>query len=386
MPSAYNTVNPGTYYNTVNPHAYASLGPAMPQAHTPSMTASQSSVSPSATSSAPPQALSQTVPQMQPQAAAQMHSQMQPQMQPQQPQTQSQMQPQMPMQTQAQAAPQMQTGRQPQTQPLMQPSQHQLQQHMAGFGMHPVPAPPPPPLPSAYTTVTNASAAPPSEPPPPSPTPQSQQDPTRGLSNESIPQVTPQLQAATSASTVGEQASRTSSQGQLVAPEPGVQQQQPQQLSPQVSLDAAPMQYSQQMQQTPFMSAQQPGFSQAMYGSVSGQPAMQPNQSFLYSSNSQPLQASYPSMHVPVVNAAGQYPSMSGQPTLTPSQPMFNSMGGDNTSQAVAYQNAMANAAAAYHAAATAYQSVQGQAPLQLGDKSASQPDPSAMSSNVPQQ
>jgi hypothetical protein len=208
------------------------------------------------------------------------------------------------------------------------------------------PPPPPPPLPSAYTTVTNAPAPPPSEPPPRS---TGTRDPPQDVSPAHQPH------------THGQQPQPTSPMSSALSHQPPVP-------TPQM-----------EQQQVPMMVQPHPMYNPAMYASISGQP-LAGNQSFLYSSASpqqlppQPQQA--PNAGGAPPNAMNPYPSMAGQP---------GAFAAGGAEQAAMYQSAMANAAAAYHAASTAYQSVQGHAPLAPRGHSQRQ-DPSAQSSNAPQQ
>lgn len=191
----------------------------------------------------------------------------------------------------------------------------------------PAPAPPPPPQPSSYVTVTNAPAPPPGGPPPPEVSPSAalqapQMSPGQAPDNSSVVQAPPKNS-------------------------PSV----PQQPSRSFERPGHPQQASKPAQQLP-----NPG----LYASGTSQPYLG-NQSFLY--QSVPHQTGQPE---------GQYNSVYGAPMQGPPNP----------DQAAMYQSAMANAAAAYHAAASAYQSVQGQAPFvpQAAQSSASQ-----QSSDVPQ-
>lgn len=352
MPSAYNTINPGMYYNTVNPLAYASVGVSAPNPSHP------------VPSTASPMH-SQTMPQIPMPQAAQVPPSA-PQTRPQQAQSTLQQAPQAP-QPRSHQVPQDQLVMQQMSQvqpPTQEPPQaqslSQQQQPIPGFGMNMLAVPPPPPLPSAYTTVTNAPAPPPLEPPPPA-SPSHPTSPPAPAAAPAAASVSAAAPAAAPAAAAEDQTRKAATEGQIVASEPVL----------------APHAHQQQM---PPPSMQQPGFNPALYGSVSGQPGMQ-SQSFLYASNGQPqFQASYPGMNAPVATpAVAQYPSMTGVPAMAASMPM------ENNPQAMAYQNAMANAAAAYHAAATAYQSVQGQAPLQPTGTNSSHPDPSSLSPNVSQ-
>jgi hypothetical protein len=372
LPSAYNTVNPGMYYNTVNPLAYSSVGSFM---QTPD---SAQSASPSSAAASSSNAALSGEPQSHPM------SHMQPQMhQPQAQQPQAQ-QPQMQQQQVQQQQPQQQQPQQPQMQhqsrPQMQP---QMQPQMTGQTMHaaaPPPPPPPPPLPEAYTTVTNAAAPPPSEPPPPSP---SHGDASRGLSIASTRQPHAQNPSGFPEPSNGQEGRSRNPQDQTTMQQASAQQQQ-QPLSSLQPQYHDPFQSPQQAPQMPILPQQQPGFNPAMYGSVSGQPLMT-NPSFLHSTaGAQPLPGQYPSVNGSMLNAV-QYPSVSGyMMPMIPPAPLAGGMSANN-SQASVYQNAMANAAAAYHAAATAYQSVQGQAPLVSGEQSGQQPNPSVMSADTPQ-
>lgn len=358
VPTAYGTVNPAMYYNTVNPMAYASVG-GMPMA--------QQQVPQQPQQQAPPQAPQPVQPLPQQHQMQQQHAQL-----PFQPQHQTLQQLQVPhaeqavqsgskvatasstedsvsvdaasaaaasgatspavsmdkAPAQAQVAESQAAQAQAQAQ-LAQAQMAQAQAQMAQAQMSafppsamspapPAPSPPPPPQPSAYTTVTNAAAPPPSEPPPPMPAP-----------------------AAQSAAAVAVPAP------QPTAPPPSAVQGQ---LQPPLPLQ------SQQMQQQPEVPMAMVAPHPSMYSSVGGQPFVG-NQSFLYSSVGGVPQAPQPQMNM--------YGSVTGMAPLAPVVQAPIGVQGSGEQAAAYHQAAMANAAAAYQAAAVAYQSTQGQPPLQ---------------------
>jgi hypothetical protein len=331
LQSAYNTVNPAMYYSSINPMAaYTSMNPlAQQQSQQPQQHQQQPKYHPQMSEmDVPPPLTSQSM-------SGQMPS--------------------------MQATSPVMSG----YLPTMQASLPTLQNLSAP---NPAPAPPPPPSPSSYTTVTNAPAPPPSQPLPPQVSVPSPQETSNSLSQHSQVEQTQQYQ------------------------------QPPQLMQPQMMMHPQMM-----MQHNPYASrsGQQPMISSPfMYASMNGQQPLQDNshqhtqqqqqqqqqehqhqQKLAQQQLAQQQQLAEQQMAMMRAHAGMMQPGMMHPPSGMMQQPMPGAPAQDD-----AYQK-LAKAAADYQAAATAYQSMQGMAPLQQtapADSTASVSTASLSSASLP--